>query len=724
MIRRLIQLVLDQAAAQKLEREVGRSMSRVAKDSESKMLAAFKKISAAMIAAFSVKALVGFAREMFKLGSTAEETASKFATVFGEKRAAELDAFLDRFGRMAAITRTAGREMLANFGSVFQGAGIATDAAADLSEQMVRLAADLQSFHDVPIEQTFAAIRSGATGESEPLKRFGIILREADVRTRALRISGKELASELTEQDRVLARVQLMYEKAGVAIGDMERTQHSAANRARRLSAQLADIREKVAIGLMPALEGLIPTFEQLADKAEMFANQTGTMVRALLDLAGIAKQDVAIEIAGITRQLQGMEEAQRQAFLTSRLQQAGREYEAARVRVEELTAAIEAARERWTGGFGARARAKELEQMQRELEIASEVMNAISTMMGQSPTVAAPVLDGGEDGPVAVDDAQERLRRALEGVNAGLDQQLVRLNQGEAAAYRFALAQDGITGAEQDAIVAKWQQIQALERELELRGAATEAAEQYRAQIRGMQEGIERERIALTQGAEAAFRYTLALQGITGEHQDMLVRQQAVVDSLRATRDAATSMAEGMTSAFEGFFEATADALTAQGSVWAAAGQAARNAGAAVLEGLTAGRAEEQMAAGTAALASGIWPPNPAAIAASAKHYLAAGLFKAIPGIVAGRGGGGGGMGGVGAIPRGPIGTSAPGTQSLPGAEVHIYLDPLSPNDPRFQRVLLGAEREAREIWGNNANIRHHTAGAMARQNPQLAGP
>jgi len=183
--------------------------------------------------------------------------------------------------------------------------------------------------------------------------------------------------------------------------------------------------------------------------------------------------------------------------------------------------------------------------------------------------------------------------------------------------------------------------------------------------------------------------------------------------EELEKLRDTATPVAEEMTQAFETFFTSTAEGFEAQGGIFASAAEAARGAGAAIVSGLIQGRAEEQMAAGTAALASGTWPPNPAAIAAAFKHFAAAALYRAIPAVIRGGGGGrsGGGFGGSASIPRGAIGTSVPGTREVMGAEVHIYIDPLSPTSARVQALVAGAMQNATERWGPNARVQIHPA-------------
>ena len=171
-----------------------------------------------------------------------------------------------------------------------------------------------------------------------------------------------------------------------------------------------------------------------------------------------------------------------------------------------------------------------------------------------------------------------------------------------------------------------------------------------------------------------------------------------------------ATATAEGMTSAFQTFFEATATGFSGAEGIWASAGQAARDAGAAIVEGLVAGRVEQETAEGVAALAAGIWPPNPAAFLSAAKHFAAAALFKAIPGAIRGGGGGAGGGGaGSTSLPRGALGSSAPGTERPLGPEINIFLDQLSPADPDFQRVTLGAIQNAQERFGENVRVNVH---------------
>lgn len=646
MIKRLIQLVLDQAAALKLEKEVDKSMGRIARDSESKLTKAFKRIGAAVIAAFSVRAIVGFSREMLRLGSNAEQTAGKFDAVFGSARAAQLDGFLDRFGRLAGLTRTEGREMLANFGAVFQGAGLAVDASAELSERAVQLAADFQAFHDVPIAETFTAIRSGATGQAEPLKRLGIVLRAVDVDQRALLNSGKENAKQLTEQERVVARMQLIFEKAGAAVGAMERELDTVSARVIRLSTWFRQLREDLAVGLLPVFRVAVI---EIGNASGFFDGATAAVQRLTV---WIQENLQAIRDWGVVvvRTVQASVETIR--FMGRMV------INAFDVVGTSLALTWLHIRERFAGLVNF-----VIEGVNKLPGVDIEFrMNQMTPeeFREQQRLLVADIAGDASDMADALGDLAESYREvgraafaAATGQTAALD---VPAPEPDVAPHVAPAAAPTVEegGGPDDEASARWK------RQMDALAAAEEAARRFR----------------------------------EGELQKL--------------NDAASAVAGGMTDAFTAFFEATAHGFQGQGDVFASAVEAARGAGAAIVGALVEGRAETEMALGTAALASGMWPPNPAAIAAATKHFAAAAMFKAIPGIVRGGVGGFGGGGGA-SVPLGAIGTSMPGTPRPMGPEVHIYLDPLSPGDERFQRVVMGASQNARERFGENVRVNIH---------------
>lgn len=241
-------------------------------------MGALGKSLAAVGAGLALEALRRGAAEIYRLGTAAEETESKFNTVFGAI-SAQVDAFGRGFFNVAGMTQTEGRGMVATFGALAQGMGITGqagaeyfqrlteidpafrrvgEASADTSIAVVRLAADLASFNNADISEVLENLQSGLTGEVEPLRKYGIELDAVAVSALALETTGKRNAKELTNTDKILARLVLAYQRAGVAVGDLDRTQGSLANRTRFLAASAREEAEIFSRSLVPAMGQVI----------------------------------------------------------------------------------------------------------------------------------------------------------------------------------------------------------------------------------------------------------------------------------------------------------------------------------------------------------------------------------------------------------------------------------------------------------------------------------
>ena len=192
-------------------------------------------------------------KRVFELGSTVEETGSKFRTVFGQSTG-EVDAFIAKFGTLAGLSREQAQAVVATTGSIAQGMGIAQRASAAFAVDVTKLAGDLASFNNVPIAETSRAVQAALTGERESLKRLGIVILETDVQKRALIDTGKSHVSQITQEEKAYATLKLITERAGVAVGDLARTSDSAANRARALQAEIRTLAESLSVALLPAM--------------------------------------------------------------------------------------------------------------------------------------------------------------------------------------------------------------------------------------------------------------------------------------------------------------------------------------------------------------------------------------------------------------------------------------------------------------------------------------
>lgn len=220
-------------------------------------LLSLKTAFSAMLAVFAFRRLAEVTKSIFDLGAAVSETQSKFSTTFGAA-SNQVQGFLDQFANMAGLSRVVAQDLTSTTGAIIQGLGFTQQASADLSEQVVRMAGDFASFNNIDTAETLNAVTTALVGEREQMKRLGVVLLEADVQQRALLETGKANARQLTQQDKTLASLSLIYEKAGVQMGDLTRTQDSAANKAKQLGATWTDLRNIASLILLPALIGIM----------------------------------------------------------------------------------------------------------------------------------------------------------------------------------------------------------------------------------------------------------------------------------------------------------------------------------------------------------------------------------------------------------------------------------------------------------------------------------
>lgn len=196
-------------------------------------------------------------RAAITVASNLQEQTSKTNVIFGES-AGVIRKWAQTTAESMGIARDQALAAASTFGSMFDAAGQSAGRSAELSKSVVALAADLASFNNTSVEESLTALRSGLSGEIEPLRRFQVFLTEASVAQEAMARSGKTNARELTQGEKIMARYALILRKTGNQQGDFARTSGGLANQQRILSAQTRDLQANVGTLLLPAITELV----------------------------------------------------------------------------------------------------------------------------------------------------------------------------------------------------------------------------------------------------------------------------------------------------------------------------------------------------------------------------------------------------------------------------------------------------------------------------------
>lgn len=128
-------------------------------------------------------ALVG--KKSFEAASDMQESMSKVGVVFG-KNSKEIVAWSKTAATEMGLSQQKAIEAAGTFGNLFKAFGVGDKESQKMSQGLVKMAADLASFNNTDVDTALLALKSGISGESEPLKQFGIALNEDRIKAEAL----------------------------------------------------------------------------------------------------------------------------------------------------------------------------------------------------------------------------------------------------------------------------------------------------------------------------------------------------------------------------------------------------------------------------------------------------------------------------------------------------------------------------------------------------------
>ena len=227
------------------------------------------KVGATAIAGLGVAAgTVG--KEMVNLASSAKEAGSAFDVVFGTGESGQqLNEFVEEFANKAGMANFELQDLLKTTGQVVQSVGFTAEESAKLGEELAIVAGDVAAFNNVqggatPVMQAFT---KALLGERETLKTYGLTIMEADVRTKAFAMTGKDNANQLTQQEKAMATLELIKERSIVTQGYLNAEQESFAAKSNEARAKLTELKATMGQELLPIAEALLPVLVDLVQE-------------------------------------------------------------------------------------------------------------------------------------------------------------------------------------------------------------------------------------------------------------------------------------------------------------------------------------------------------------------------------------------------------------------------------------------------------------------------
>jgi hypothetical protein len=282
--------------------------------------------------------------------SDLNETMSKTSVIFGDADEA-LFSFAETAATSLGQTKQQALDAASTFGTFGKAAGLTGQDLAGFSTDFTKLASDLSSFNNSTPQEAIDALGAALRGESEPLRRFGVLLSADAIAAEAMRmglvtttVSEEDLAvatakvniafekhnqtlekygegslqaqqsalalsqaesrlnaevegtnDKLTAQQKTLATQSLIMNATKDAQGDFGRTSDGLANSQRILTAQMKDLQANMGKILLPIVESAVSFFRDFT--GVLAGNQT-VMVVVIGVVAALATAIIAANVA------------------------------------------------------------------------------------------------------------------------------------------------------------------------------------------------------------------------------------------------------------------------------------------------------------------------------------------------------------------------------------------------------------------------------------------
>ena len=164
------------------------------------------------------------------------------------------------------------------YGSMFKGAGFDTSFFKKISKDLATFTADFSSFFNVTDDEAFTAIKGALTGETEALKRYGLILNDTTMAEYALSQGIKEKWQNLDTATKMQLRYNKLMEMTTYIQGDASRTIDGYANSLKKAEGLIDNIATAMGHKLLPFATKVVHMFNGIAEAIDdMFRKKEST---------------------------------------------------------------------------------------------------------------------------------------------------------------------------------------------------------------------------------------------------------------------------------------------------------------------------------------------------------------------------------------------------------------------------------------------------------------
>ena len=232
----------------------------------------FNVLNSTLARGLSLAALVAVGKKCLELSSDLAEVQNVVETTFG-KSSNIINEFAESALKNFGLTELQAKKYVSTLGAIAKASGESEEATLQMSTNLTKLTADVASFFNYDYDTAFNKIRSGLTGETEPLKDLGVVMTVANLEQYRLAQGIQTSYSAMSSAEQMALRYNYIMQALTDTQGDFNKTQASWANQLRILQGQAQQLGAILGNLLQKVLYPVLSVVNAILSKAVAMGN-------------------------------------------------------------------------------------------------------------------------------------------------------------------------------------------------------------------------------------------------------------------------------------------------------------------------------------------------------------------------------------------------------------------------------------------------------------------
>ena len=197
----------------------------------------------------------------------------------------KIDSFASTCIEKFGISELAAKQTAGSFAAMGNSMGLTRDEATSMAVELTALSGDFASFFNLKQDYARTALSAVYTGETETLKRYGVVLTEANLQEYAHTLGIEKSVKAMNAREKLILRYKYIMQTLAPVQGDFVRTSNSWANQVRVLSERWKQFLIVLGTGLKTVLLPVIQALNVLLQAVIKFANVIGQVLSKLFGI-------------------------------------------------------------------------------------------------------------------------------------------------------------------------------------------------------------------------------------------------------------------------------------------------------------------------------------------------------------------------------------------------------------------------------------------------------